>query len=125
MNKPWCTESRRIEQRQRGLRVGQPGNIASRSTLVIAVSAGALASLVTACGGGDPASRAAASPTPSPQIAQEEKTGRSRPGERLYVVNCQVCHGTQSGQGGVVGAPSHNETGHTGITLTLSSRTGC
>ena len=29
------------------------------------------------------------------------------------MANCQVCHGTQSGKGGVVDAPSHNETGHT------------
>ena len=83
-------------------------------TPVIAVSIGVLALLVTGCVGGDPASRAVASPTPSPEIAkQEEGTGGPHPGERLYAANCQVCHGTQSGQGGVAGAPSHNETGHT------------
>ena len=90
-----------------------PSFLPSR-TLVIAVSIGALALLVTACGGGDPATRAVASPPPSPEVAQEEEgTGGPHPGERLYAANCQVCHGTQSGQGGVAGAPSHNETGHT------------
>ncbi len=97
----------------------QPGvvvlsRLLPRRTLVIPVSIGALALLVTSCGGGDPAPRAVASPPPSLEIAQEkEETGDSRPGERLYVANCQVCHGTRSGQGGVAGAPSHNETGHT------------
>ena len=93
--------------------VCQPGNIASLRTLVIAVSAGALALLVTACGGGDPSSRAVASPSPSPEIAQEEENGGAHAGKRLYAANCQVCHGNQRGQGGVVAAPSHNETGHT------------
>ena len=85
-----------------------------RRTLVITVSIGALALRVTACGGRDPASGAVASPTPSPEIAQEEEeTGGSHPAERLYVANCQVCHGTRSGERGVVDAPLHNEAGHT------------
>ena len=52
-------------------------------------------------------------PTTAPGRTPAQETGGSHPGERLYVLNCQVCHGNQRGQGGVVGAPSHNETGHT------------
>ncbi len=33
-------------------------------------------------------------------------------GGELYVVNCQMCHGDQQGQGGI-GAPPHNQGGHT------------
>ena len=33
-------------------------------------------------------------------------------GSELYVVNCQMCHGDQQGQGGI-GAPPHNQGGHT------------
>ena len=33
-------------------------------------------------------------------------------GSELYVVNCQMCHGNQQGQGGI-GAPPHNQGGHT------------
>ncbi len=52
--------------------------------------------------------------TPTAQLVEEpqafiEPVGR---GAELYVANCQMCHGDQQGQGGV-GAPPHNETGHT------------
>ena len=33
-------------------------------------------------------------------------------GSELYVVNCQMCHGDQQGKGGI-GAPPHNQGGHT------------
>ena len=98
-------------RRQLGM---QPGVSALTRSLIITVSIGALALLLAACGGSDPAPRAAGSPPLSPEIAQrDEETGGSHPGERVYAANCQVCHGTQSGQGRIAGAPSHNETGHT------------
>ena len=34
-------------------------------------------------------------------------------GSDLYAANCQVCHGDSNGAGGRVGAPIHNERGHT------------
>ena len=94
------------------------------SRVVLAVVGLAVALVVTACSGGEsrptdadapsPPAVLASTPSPSPEIAQEEEeAGDSHPGEPLYGANCQVCHGTQSGQGGVVGAPPHNETGHT------------
>ncbi len=52
--------------------------------------------------------------TPTAQLVEKPEAlikpvGR---GAELYIANCQLCHGDQRGQGGV-GAPPHNQGGHT------------
>ncbi len=52
--------------------------------------------------------------TPTAPLVEEpgafiEPVGR---GAGLYIANCQMCHGDQQGKGGV-GAPPHNQRGHT------------
>lgn len=57
-----------------------------------------IALFLTACAG-----------SPEPQISQEtlEK------GARLYMTNCQSCHGDARGEGRVLFVPSHGPDGHT------------
>ena len=62
---------------------------------------------LTACSG-------EAAPTPIPQV---EKPAASMDinvtGAKLYVAQCQSCHGDREGAGATAGSPVHNEAGHT------------
>ncbi len=55
-----------------------------------------------------------ASPTVTPR-AEEPATSTviDATGAELYATNCQLCHGDPEGAGTTVGAPPHNEKGHT------------
>ncbi len=51
---------------------------------------------------------------PGPGVsASDSLRNLSARGGRLYVANCQVCHGDRQGKGATLGAAPHNESGHT------------
>ncbi len=75
--------------------------------VTLALITGAAVIAMVACGSESPASDSPSQAIPEDAVVQASE------GAALYTTNCVACHGDRDGTGGIIGAPRHDETGHT------------
>ncbi len=76
-----------------------------RPQVTLGLITGAALMAMVACG----SDSAASGPTSTPEVPIQLAID----GAAIYAVNCVMCHGDRDGSGGIIGAPRHDESGHT------------
>lgn len=71
----------------------------------------AFAGVAIACGA--KSEPVAATPTVATSTVPTPESAALGRGAALYAQTCATCHGDREGKGGIPGAPTHNDTGHT------------